>query len=216
MARQLNPWPAFADLFSMLAVASVASLVVITAGAGRQSDAEIEAKGVVERLAKEFQKRPTTVNVGTCQYASPDTCVDIRFRFSTGSAELDEEGKKEIQDACALFSSAIDSFPHKSEIALVIEGHADDQPGTKDSVKDRELRNWKLSSDRADEVLYQFRQRGMDEKKFNISASGFADTRPLPCQSSMTVDECRERNRRTTMRLRADLSAIQQRLSTVQ
>jgi len=120
-----------------------------------------------------------------------------------------------IQAACDLFLSAIETFPNKKDVALVIEGHADDQPGTKGNLKDRELRNWKLSSDRADEVLYQFRQCLVDETQFNISASGFANTRPLPCQPGKTADECREINRRTTMRLRADLGAIQQRLSSV-
>src|SRR5664280_3354792 len=93
------------------------------------------------------------------------------------------------------------------DFVLLIEGHTDGTVPNKGSDRDIFLYNWKLSSGRAAEVLYQFRNCGVSpDNGYRISSVGLAATRPI-CEEVNPSPECLEQNRRTTMRIRVETSS---------
>ena len=93
----------------------------------------------------------------------------------------------------------------RSSLVLVIEGHTDDRiPPALKGEREQFLYNWKLSSERAASVLYQFDKCGVSQKTgFRVTSVGLANTAQF-CNDPNPDTKCHEQNRRTTLRIRVE------------
>jgi outer membrane protein OmpA-like peptidoglycan-associated protein len=206
--NRINPWPSIADLFSALLVGSIAALVLVSVVQDRNQE---ESKRVKEQIANSLSNTKGDARVVSCD---PDTCIEVHYRFERNGFELSDEAKNEIARACDLYKAAYMKIDPslKLEVSMVIEGHTDDTQARELTGRARDLFNWDLSSKRANAVLYEFLSCGVKPPEFSISATGHADTRPL-CTDD--TEECRESNRRTTLRLRADPERVAEKLKKI-
>jgi OOP family OmpA-OmpF porin len=119
---------------------------------------------------------------------SPETCVDATAKiqsaeqidFITASSALDISARRVISRITGVLSRCLDG----TAMRLVLGGHTD-SVGEEDD-------NLRLSNDRADSVLNELANRGLDRNRMN--AIGFGETAPV---ASNDTDEGRARNRRT-------------------
>lgn len=221
MARnRLNPWPPVADLFSALTVVSLAALIIVAIGAVKLTQPEIRERDAALELAKTFKEKfsrqaDSSVSEAPCEDRPNEQCIHIGFRFKTDSYELSPDGEKEAQTACEMYENAVHQVVRESngklqlnDFDLLIEGHTDYRVPLIGSERDRFLYNWTLSSGRAAQVLYEFKNCGVStETGYNISSVGLADSRPL-CRDPNPSPECLEQNRRTTMRIRVEVPSL--------
>jgi chemotaxis protein MotB len=107
-----------------------------------------------------------------------------RVLFDSGQAQIKPSGVGVLKQV----SEILKSQPDKQ---VRVEGHTDNVPiGAK--LKERFPTNWELSTARATSVVrYLLEEGGLDPG--NLSAVGFADTRPI---ASNDVEEGRMANRR--------------------
>jgi outer membrane protein OmpA-like peptidoglycan-associated protein len=219
MARnRLNPWPAVADLFSALSVVAFAALIVVALGAVILTKNEQIERNAAQELAHYFEENYRTqsglaVRVASCEDRKTEECIDIPFRFVRNKSELSDQGRTEVGEACQIYRRAVDFLLErmraqnvtidKSNLILIIEGHTDSTipPGIAND-RERFLFNWKLSSERAASVLYEFRECGVSpETGYPITSVGLAATSQV-CKDAQPQEGCHEQNRRTTMRIR--------------
>jgi outer membrane protein OmpA-like peptidoglycan-associated protein len=223
MARnRLNPWPSIADLFSALMVVSLAALIIIVVKAVRLTQPELVERDAARVLAEAFARKVSKPNAPVREKPCPDRlneqCLEIAFRFKTDSDQLSTAGIDQVKEACEMYKQAVDDAIgeisksqknrlHQRDFVLLIEGHTDNTVPPHLTGRDSFLYNWKLSSERAAEVLYQFKQNGVSpEDGYQISSIGLAATRPV-CTDSHPTSQCLEQNRRTTMRIRVETSS---------
>lgn len=223
MQRRTNPWPAFVDLFSALLIATFAGFIMLS-GAYEQEVSgyklrEKELARMREEAASiiaQVQKALSLDNaLGTkIRRCGDDTCIDLDIHFETGADGL-TRGQElvAIERACSIIKDALDALPEESrkDIDLFIEGHTDRQPPR--NARDERARfryNWDLSSRRSTSVLHVFQQCGLKPSDYAILAIGYADSDPI-CPDG--TEECYARNRRTTLRLRANTQHIEARLN---
>jgi outer membrane protein OmpA-like peptidoglycan-associated protein len=209
-----------ADLFSALTVVSLAALIIVAVGAVKLTEPERVERDAARDLAQLFAAkysaaRFTGVGGSPCADRPKDQCINMTFRFKLNSNQLSPEGIEQVQKACEVYKQAIDEALSQSpqrelqrdDFALQIEGHTDSTVPHEGSDRDRFLYNWILSSGRAAEVLYQFRQCDVSPQSgYRISSVGLAATEPL-CTDIHPTSECLEQNRRTVMRIRVQRSA---------
>ncbi len=106
--------------------------------------------------------------------------------FDSGSAEIRADGQKAVSSIARM----LQTLPKRG---IVIEGYTDDVPIS----TPRFGSNWELSSQRAINVRAALEQGGVARER--MSVRGFADTRPLQAQG--TVTEQRAANRRVVLRV---------------
>jgi len=204
MRRHLNPWPALSDLFSGLLVATFGGLMLFTgAGKGKEDPVELRARDISGQIARKLQ---ATLG-GRTRELGGDTFLDVRLNFELNKDEIAESDRFNVRAACAALKSLLDEGTLKpGEVEIWIEGHTDrTQPKWAEFERDRYLFNWRLSSNRAASVLYEFRACGIEpqpDSPLRVFAIGYADTRPIPGESSPDLQ------RRTTFRIRPDRCAI--------
>jgi flagellar motor protein MotB len=99
--------------------------------------------------------------------------------FKQGSAELGEEGQRQIRDVAAGLQEHAPGFP------VLVEGHASREKATPEEI------NQRLSEDRAHNVLGLLRQAGLRNER--VSAKGFGSSSPI---ATNNTEEGRARNRR--------------------
>jgi outer membrane protein OmpA-like peptidoglycan-associated protein len=223
MHRRTNPWIAYSDLFSALLVATFAGFIVLSAAyqhvLGRYQKAEKETTKVRQEansLVSQVQQALNQENAlgSHVRPCGEDTCIDLYIHFERNMDTIaDAEELSSLNSSCSALREAIDklSLDRKKDIEIIIEGHTDSQqPSTLSDPRELFLFNWHLSSKRATSVLYEFQRCGLAPPNYQIVAIGYADSMPLCADST---DECYAKNRRTTLRLRADTKRIEQRLS---
>jgi chemotaxis protein MotB len=104
--------------------------------------------------------------------------ADSHF-FTSGSTQLADSAKASLQEV----AKVLQDLPNH----VRVEGHTDDLPVSSATFPS----NWHLSASRAVEVVRHFEQIGI--APYRLSASGFADQRPLV---SNTTPQGRRMNRR--------------------
>lgn len=205
MRRELNPWPALADLFSGLLVATFGGLMLFTgAGEGEGEDpVETRARQISQLVVQRLQSSLG----GETRELGGDTFLDVRLQFELNKDEIAAGDRQKIRKACAALKDTFsDGLILRGELEIWIEGHTDHtQPKWAELERDRYLFNWRLSSNRAASVLYEFKECGLapsPDLPVRIFAIGYADTRPIPGSASQDMQ------RRTTFRIRPDRCAI--------
>jgi chemotaxis protein MotB len=109
------------------------------------------------------------------------TVVTDQVLFPSGSADLGAPGL----DILRVVGEALKSVDNE----IIVEGHTDPVPISTDRYRN----NRDLSNARASSVVTYFESLGVDGRR--MTASGYADTRPLPDADNAT-EEGRARNRR--------------------
>ncbi|GAB6040938.1 flagellar motor protein MotB [Endothiovibrio diazotrophicus] len=130
-----------------------------------------------QRLQSQVTVRPTARGVEMTAAGS--------LLFPSASAQL-SPGAKPLID---LAVKTMERFP----LTLIVEGHTDDLP----IHSARYPSNWELSAARAARVVRELIERGIGSDR--LSASGYADTRPLIHPEGTPLDEQRARNRRAVL-----------------
>ncbi len=142
----------------------------------------------LEELRRDFQP---LVDQGLLEISVEDGRVMIGMKadvlFSSGSAELSEEGKRTLQQVGRKLAT-------RSDRDFQIEGHTDSDPIATDAFPD----NWYLGAARAITVLEFLVESGMSREQ--LSAATFADTRPVGADKTL--------NRRIELVLLPDLSEL--------
>lgn len=220
--RRTNPWPAFADLFAALLVASFAGFIMLTGAykqeLNRYKTAEkettrirAEADLIIQQIRGSLDKSSSLR--GVIRKCGDDTCIDLNIHFEKNYSTLANSAEKQdLGRACEIIKNALDALPpqQKKDIELIIEGHTDSQQALSvTDPRERYLYNWNLSSQRATSVAYEFQLCDLKPPVHQVVAIGYADSMPI-CQQA--TQDCYSQNRRTTLRLRADTRNIERRL----
>jgi flagellar motor protein MotB len=241
MPRRTNPWPAFVDLFAALLIASFGGFIMLT-GAYQQELSYSEeatqklknlqqqvatyqaAEDKIKKLRQEADRIFEQVRQSLSQDSSvpelrrcgEDTCIDLYIHFEKDKDEIfDSAERGKLEKICPVLKQALEKLPadYRKDIEVIIEGHTDSRLPEK--VTDPVARyryNWDLSARRATSVAYVFQTTcGLNPPDYQIVAIGYADSQPFPGCDRMKP-ECYDKNRRTTLRLRADTRRIESRL----
>lgn len=206
MSRTTNSWPAIADLFSGLLVGCFGALMLFT-GAAEEDPVAKKASEIRDSLAASLTRE---FKVKTRQQGD-DVLIDTYLHFDRNKDVILPEDQQKIREACAGIKSTFESHPDWIRAAEIwIEGHTDStQPHYAATERDSHLFNWRLSSMRANSVLYEFNSCGLNPQKFKIMAIGYADSQML---DKSGTEEAAGRNRRTTFRIRPDKCIIDRKI----
>jgi chemotaxis protein MotB len=139
-------------------------------GEAGPTDAQATERARFELLERRTRAMSTseTVSEGISVRRSEEGLVislaDSHF-FTSGSTQLADPAKTSLQEV----AKVLQDLPNH----VRVEGHTDDQPVSSATFPS----NWHLSASRAVEVVRHFEQTGI--APYRLSASGFADQRPL-------------------------------------
>jgi flagellar motor protein MotB len=165
---------------------------------------------MAEEVRAEIRDRLREPLRGKVRESGDDVLIDVYLNFERDSDEIREEDRERLQEACLALRELLRDRPQwKSYAEIWIEGHTDGTPPKQAATpRDAVLYNWRLSSQRATSVLYEFSLCGVAAGAYRIRAIGYADTVPLAACGARK--DC-PANRRTTFRIRPDKAAIEQR-----
>jgi outer membrane protein OmpA-like peptidoglycan-associated protein len=214
MRSRVDVWPSLTDLFSALLVATFGGLMMI-AERKDAGDGAVVSPLCVDVVAREIRDKVVTSLKQPLQGEvrrdeSDDAYLDVYLNFELNKDEIRLEDQEKLQRACMALARLLRDQPRlKEEVEIWIEGHTDASPPRDAATeRDRELFNWRLSSNRAASVLYEFSRCGVKPETHRIRAVGYAHTEPLPqCVGKQVCPE----NRRTTFRIRPDKAKIAER-----
>ncbi len=162
----------------------------------------------LQGLEKENEKHKNAIKVGQFRSQffaqlknilgdrSDVRVVDDRFvfqsevLFAVGSAELGEDGKKQLNGLVNALKEIGNKIPPEINWILRVDGHTDNRP-----IKSTQFpSNWELSTARAIAVVQYMIAKGIDGK--HLVAAGFGEFQPLN-----TDKKDIERNRRIEFKL---------------
>ena len=172
-----------------------------------QKDAEVKKLQLgLQALEKEQDKHKDSIKVGQFRSQffaqlksilgdrSDVRVVDDRFvfqsevLFSIGSAELGEEGQKQLNELIKALKEIGSKIPPEINWILRVDGHTDKHP-----IKSTQFpSNWELSAARAIAVVQYMIKKGINGK--HLVAAGFGEFQPI------NVEEV-DRNRRIEFKL---------------
>ena len=109
--------------------------------------------------------------------------------FDLGSAELRPEAMPVLKE----FANVVNSGSNVG-MRLLIVGHTDDQRIARGATMAKHPTNWHLSTDRADQVILQLKELGVDPSR--MAAMGYSKFQPI--ETSLD-DASRQRNRRVEL-----------------
>jgi chemotaxis protein MotB len=112
--------------------------------------------------------------------------------FSSGMAELSEQGKGELQDLAVALKEILPAIPDDLQWILRVDGHTDRVPIS----TARFSSNWELSSARALSVVRYLAGQGIPEG--NMAAAGFGKFHPI---DPADTPEAYRKNRRIEIKL---------------
>lgn len=169
----------------------VSSLLVEMA----RKDRRIQQLEQLERYTSEFLARMSEVFAD-----NPDVkVVGDRFvfqsevLFASGSAEIGEAGKRELDKFVAAFQQLRPRIPPDLDVNVQVQGHTDtDRLVNTEEFED----NWELSTARALEVVSYLGSRGIPEPM--LSAAGFGEHFPRVLGGT---PEAKAQNRRIEIRI---------------
>ena len=112
--------------------------------------------------------------------------------FASGSAELGEEGRKQIVQVAETLKTAAAQFPPNIDWVLQVDGYTDKRPISTPEFPS----NWELSTARAISVVRVLLDQGIPPRR--LSAAGFAEFHPLDDHDD---EIAYRRNRRIELKL---------------
>jgi chemotaxis protein MotB len=112
--------------------------------------------------------------------------------FASGSAELAEEGRKQIVQVAETLKTAANQFPPDIDWVMRVDGHTDKRPIFTSEFPS----NWELSTARAISVVRVLLDQGIPPRR--LAAAGFAQFHPLDDRED---EIAYRRNRRIELKL---------------
>ncbi len=112
--------------------------------------------------------------------------------FPKGSAELTEEGRREMDKLAAAILELQKQIPPDINWILRVDGHTDSDPINTPQFKS----NWELSAARAISVVKYLISRGVPPQR--LAATGFGEFHPIDPRDT---EEAKARNRRIELKL---------------
>ncbi len=112
--------------------------------------------------------------------------------FTTGSADLGEEGKKQIEQLAGTLIEISSKIPNNIDWILRVDGHTDQVP----IQTSRFPSNWELSTARAISVVRFLIEKGIPPT--NLAATGFGEYQPVDPRDTAVAHS---RNRRIELKL---------------
>ena len=112
--------------------------------------------------------------------------------FASGTAELGEEGKKQLQQVAKVLLELIPSIPDDLQWILRVDGHTDKIP----IHSAKFASNWELSMARAVSVVRYLAEQGIPEQR--MAAAGFSKFHPIDPADN---EEAYRKNRRIEIKL---------------
>lgn len=209
--RSSRPWPAFVDLFSALFITTFAGFILLTGKSSIEvKKAKIRARvDSINSQLENFLSEDEGVNFNAKRQGD-EIVFDLYIQFEKDSDNIkNEDDRRVIHQIAKRIKASINELPSDDRefVQVVIEGHTDSQkPYGIEDPKARYLFNWRLSSQRAASVLYEFKEAGLSPEKYSVISIGYADSRPR-CRKD--TPDCYRRNRRTSVRLRPDMARIE-------
>lgn len=175
---------------------------------GQKEETVKKLQLALQTLEKEQEKHKDSIKVGQFRSQffaqlkrilgdrSDVRVVDDRFVFQSevlfevGSAELGEEGKKQLNELVTALKEIGSKIPPEINWILRVDGHTDKRP-----IKSTQFpSNWELSSARAIAVVQYMIKKGIDGK--HLVAAGFGEFQPLSTEKANL-----DRNRRIEFKL---------------
>ncbi len=114
--------------------------------------------------------------------------------FGTGSDELSDEGRREIDTLATAILELVDQIPEEINWVLRVDGHTDKRPISASSGRFQS--NWDLSAARAISVVRYLVDQGVPANR--LVAAGFGEFQPIEEGDS---EEVFARNRRIELKL---------------
>ena len=112
--------------------------------------------------------------------------------FASGTAELGEQGKKQLQQVAKVLLDLIPSIPEDLQWILRVDGHTDKLP-----IRSAKFAsNWELSMARAVSVVRYLADQGIPEQR--MAAAGFSKFHPIDPADN---EEAYRKNRRIEIKL---------------
>jgi flagellar motor protein MotB len=189
-------------LFGALLIATFGGLMMMYSGAKQMVEKNQAQNAVLDRLSKTITKHdPGGLGAIKREGCDPDICIDVDVLFPTNEYLIgSDEQRRSLCSVCQRLRSELDTLADVRDVQIVVEGHTDDTNTVSETdPRRRFIKNWELSTNRANAVLYEMKQCGLDPARYNVVSIGFADSQRI-CEE--TTMDCRKRNRRTTLRLR--------------
>ena len=112
--------------------------------------------------------------------------------FKSGSASLEEEGKKQLKILAKTLKELQHKIPAKISWVLRVDGHTDNLPIRNESYSS----NWELSADRAIAVVQYLIDQGVPARY--LVAAGFGQYQPIDRRNT---EAARRKNRRIEFKL---------------
>jgi chemotaxis protein MotB len=106
--------------------------------------------------------------------------------FASGSSEMRDDGRKLLREFAAIMNDG-----DASRLNVLIVGHTDDKPISKEYTRNRHPTNWNLSTDRADAVVLELAHDGLKENR--LGAAGYSMYQPVADNKD---EASRRKNRR--------------------
>lgn len=106
--------------------------------------------------------------------------------FSSGSDELRPEGLAILQEFASIMNSS-----DANHLNILVVGHTDNQPISKQTTKAKHPTNWHLSTNRANSVVFALKKQGVKENR--MGAAGYSEFQPVAPNSD---EKSRSKNRR--------------------
>lgn len=209
-ARLTSPWPAVTDLFAGLMVAAFGAFAVSSGERIVDQDVLREVQALRDELTGRLVEQGRSPETENCGF---DTCIPVDVRFEVDRDVLLAEGEAKVQRLCASYRDVVGTLSNKKEVLLVIEGHTDPTKPRFDDAEANERHNWVLSARRATTVLRTFSQCGVGlDSGYEVSAAGYADSRPVVRSSGQSIESWFAQRRRITLRIRMNQDEIRERL----
>jgi outer membrane protein OmpA-like peptidoglycan-associated protein len=222
----VNVWLSFSDLFAGLMLFFVSAVIVDGARIRRQQDdirrqqdeikfsAElVRAMNLATHTTEAFRnslRGRLTKNIGI-GYSETEVSIPSAALFRPCGFEdftTDAEKRELLASIGTGLLAALNSAGEDSRfLRVILEGHTDSDPIGRSLACRETPTNWELSSRRATGVLRFFEGLGLDPQRYNVVATGLADTQPT---APNTDDAGKAKNRRIVIRLEPDLPAILQ------
>ncbi|MCP3869606.1 MAG: OmpA family protein [Gammaproteobacteria bacterium] len=118
--------------------------------------------------------------------------LQAELLFASGTAELGEQGKMQLQELASLLVGLISTIPDDLQWILRVDGHTDRIP----IRSSRFASNWELSMARAVSVVRYLAEQGIPEQR--MAAAGFSKFHPI---DPADTEEAYRKNRRIEIKL---------------
>ena len=196
----MRPWPSFVDALSasLLVLVFIITLLSIRSGKVLETMQKAKATDQVQKMITETVEKVVRSEGVTV------TRLDERLRimvpdtllFSSGSAEISEEGRRIILAVARRLAGIVGP--------VEVQGHTDDRP-IRGKLSGRFPTNWELSTARATAVVRLMEEQG-GIKSQRLSGAGLSMYRPI---ASNDTEQGRAHNRRIEIVVTPESGAVQ-------